>query len=127
MKCKACTLTAVALTVTMFATPALADIAFEDGATFHDNGSCHEHDGTAGIGTADGQCMTPADYDEIFSIENLNSVETLNPFDGDTSVAEAAGLTDDGPASVRELGAGLVDVPFTFVEHVAALHEPRMI
>jgi hypothetical protein len=95
-------------------------IDLEPGATF-DGGVCWEANGTEGMSMPDGQCMTPADYDAIFSFENLDSIPSLTP--GSTqSLAAEAGLVDDGPASERMLGEGLVTVPFTFRENVARGH-----
>jgi hypothetical protein len=80
----------------------------EEGATIFDNGSCVEADGTAGLGMADGSCVTPADYDEMFSYENLSKVPSLG--DPSRSIAETGDITvDSPPASVRPLGEGLID------------------
>lgn len=99
---------------------------YETGATF-DGGVCWEADGTEGLSTFDYQCMTPADYDEIFSYENLAATESVRPFDDGRSIADVYELVEDEtPASERELGAGLVDVPFTFAETVRSAHAPHM-
>lgn len=102
--------------ITIMASIALAvpvqAVELEPGATFLDGGRCVEADGTPGMSGVDGQCVTAADYDLLFSREALSKVETLNPFDGDTTVAEQAGIVDDIP-SERLLGIG-VTVPFTF-------------
>ncbi len=98
--------------------------ATEPGATF-DEGTCWEADGTQGAAMPDGQCVTPADYDAMFSVENLSTIPSItNP---DLAVAEEANLVDDGPASERVNGAGLVDEPESFVQYVARLHQPKAI
>lgn len=103
------------LTVGLTAAPALAD---EEGATF-DGGICWEADGTEGLTRYDGECVTPADYDEIFSFENLSN-EPSTVFDG-RSVAEVYGLTPNVRASERpRLFEG--DVEPTFAETVRILH-----
>ena len=100
--------TMTALLVTgLLAMPAAA-VAGEEGATFYEDGSCQEADGTPGTSTIDGECVTIADYDYLFSFENLDSIQSLT--DPTQSIAAEAGLTDaDNPASERILGAGLVE------------------
>jgi hypothetical protein len=101
-----------AILVALFATPATASIELEAGATFYDNGTCVEQNGAPGFGMPDGECITVADYDEMFSYENLSSIPSLtNP---SLSIAEEAELEPDVSASERLLGIGLVDEPFTF-------------
>jgi hypothetical protein len=127
---------AAALTVALTAAPAAADIELEAGATF-DGGICWEADGTEGIATFDGQCLTPADYDAIYSFENLSQLPTAQTCwpgtgcavgdAGVESIAESAGMTPaDDPASERPLGDGLVDEPFTFVEAVERAHAAHL-
>ncbi len=101
---------------------AYADIVYEEGATF-DGGLCWEADGTEGFTTPDGQCVTPADYAEMFSYENLSQIPSLtNP---ELSIAEEAGITPDSlPADERLLGVGLVERPATFRQLVAWAHQP---
>lgn len=101
---------------------AYGDVPLEEGALF-DGGICWEADGTEGISTAWGDCMTPADYSETFSFENLASIPSRsNP---EISIAEEAGLVRDGTeAADRELGAGVVAETFTFRAVVRAAHEP---
>ena len=98
-------------------------IATEPGATF-DGPTCWEADGTEGMSTYYGQCVTPADYDALFSYANLSTIPSAH--DPSTSIAEEAGLVDDGPASERILGVG-VAVPFTFAGDVHSLHWPKAI
>jgi len=83
------------LLLLMVAAPAGA-LELEPGATF-DGGICWEADGTEGLSAPDGQCITPADYDEMFSVENLSTV----PLHADptVTVADAYGVT--GQASER--------------------------
>lgn len=102
------------------ASPALADpIEFEAGAKFN-GGICWEADGTEGVTRYDGQCITPADYDVIFSFENLSAAPAL--LGNGRSVAEVYGITADSPkASVRERFFQGSPEP-TFVEYVALLH-----
>ena len=108
-------LAAIITTTLITAAPASA-VELEEGAVFYDNGRCVEADGTEGLSAGDGQCITPADYDELFSYENLAAIEALNPHDGSTTVAEVYNIDPELPASLRLLGVGLVEVPFTFVE-----------
>lgn len=109
---------AAALTVALGAAPAIAQ---EAGVTFFENGSCTEADGTPGMARFDGTCTTAAEYDELFSVENLSTVPSaLNP---DISIAEEAGLVDDGVvASEKPRGVGLVEEPITFAEDVERLY-----
>ena len=109
------------------------EIELEPGVTWnHDHGICVEDaTGEEGIITFDGQCMTPTDYDEIFSYENLDTIPdcpmektdcTLEEY---PSIAENYGVTpDDDPASDRPLGEGLVEpgTETSFKEKVAAVH-----
>lgn len=90
--------------------------ALEEGATFYDNGTCVEVDGTPGLSAGDGSCVTVADYDEMFSFENLSTVPSI--IDPSISIAEEAGLDPEVPASLRLLGRGLVEVPRTYRELV---------
>ena len=100
------TITAL-LVVGLLAVPAAAT-ASEEGATFYEDGSCQEQDGTPGTSMIDGACFTIADYDYLYSFEYLDSVQSLT--DPTQSIAAEAGLTDaDNPASERILGAGLVE------------------
>lgn len=113
--------TVVMVGVLLMPAAALADeIQLEAGATF-DGGICWEADGTEGLAAFDGQCVTPADYAEIYSFENLDA----HPSQGDPSVsiAEAAGITADSPpADERLLGVGLVEEPQTFRQIVVGAH-----
>lgn len=108
----------------------LFTIVLEEGATF-DDGICWEADGTEGISTFDGQCITPADYDVIFSYENLSSIPVGYQWDGTEyegmSVAEVYGieLVDD-PASDRPIGVGVSADLRTFKERVVGAHAPHM-
>ena len=103
-----------------------ATVELEEGATFFDDFTCVEADGTLGISTADGQCLTPADYDKIFSFENLSQIEIVTSPDTEIagqSIAEVYGITaDDDPASERPLGEGVTAEPFTFVDTVRYVH-----
>ncbi len=80
------------LLIIMIAVLSIAAVPLEDGAVFNGDGTCTEADGT--------QCVTPADYDVMFSYENLSSVLTQYPFDGDTTVAEQYNI-EPGIASER--------------------------
>lgn len=112
-----------------------ATVELEEGATF-DGGICWEADGTEGISMLDGDCMTPADYDAIYSYENLSQHPTItectpgNPectVENYSSIAEVHGLTpDEEPASDRPLGEGVSQDNRTFKERVAAAHSPHM-
>ena len=100
--------------------------ATEPGATFQ-NGICWEADGTEGFAMPDGECVTPADYDAMFSYEILaetpiGSQWDQTPYAGQ-SVAEVYDLAPEPVASERILGVG-VSEPFTFVEAVRAAHLP---
>ena len=109
------TIVVAASTVAMLATPAAAS---EPGATFYEDGSCNEADGTRGLSQPDGDCLTIADYDALFSFENLSTVPSA--IDPSVSIAAEAGLVnDDVPASQRELGDGVTPVPHRFVDHFA--------
>lgn len=93
-----------------------AEIVLEEGATFTEDGRCYEADGTPGMGAADGQCITEADYNELYSYENLAA--TPSAADPTQSIAERYGMVDDGvPAAERVLGGGLTE-PFTFAQLV---------
>jgi len=107
----------IIMLVLMLLTPALT----EPGVTY-DGGICWEADGTEGVTVVDGRCVTPADYDVMFSFKNLSTIPSIiNP---EISIAAEAGLVDDGEsASQRTLGEG-VTKPFTFVEYVTKLHGP---
>lgn len=99
------TITAL-LVVGLLAVPAAAT-ASEEGATFFEDGSCQEADGTPGTSMIDGKCLTIADYDYLYSFENLDTIQSLT--DPTQSIAAEAGITaEDNPASERILGAGLV-------------------
>ena len=112
MKKTAAALAAVALITSAYT------VDYEPGATFYEDGSCQEADGTPGQTQPDGQCLTIADYDEMFSYENLNTVPSIiNP---DLSIAEEAGLdpADVTPPSQRVLGNN-VSEPHRFVDYFA--------
>ena len=115
------TIVVAATAVAMLATPAAAsaDVDLEPGATFYEDGSCNEADGTPGQSMPDGQCFTIADYDETYSYENLSKFPSLSPL-YDT-LADEAGLEmgDDEPASERELGDGVTDRPHRFSDMFA--------
>lgn len=124
--------------VAISATAAFGEIELEEGATF-DGGICWEADGTEGISTFDGQCLTPADYDAIYSYENLSSIPAVEdcwpgtPCDVDTegvrSIAEVYDIQpDDDPASDRPIGTGLVEPgeERTFKQRVARAHAPHL-
>lgn len=94
----------IALTVAavlLVAVPAAAsELELEEGATFLEDGTCYEADGTYGLSSFDGQCVTPADYDLIFGFTNLHSIE--HPLHPGRSIADVHGITaDDPPASLR--------------------------
>lgn len=113
--------------------PAAAQIELEEGATF-DGGICWEADGTEGITTFDGQCMTPADYDEIYSFENLDSIPHCPQDNFDCTLEEEPSIAeyyeiappeiDPKPASERIIGEGVAAEPFTFKGYVHSLHAP---
>ena len=77
-------------------------------------GQCaDEVTGEPGLLMLTGECITPAEYDIIFSVEALAQVP--HPHYPGQSVAEVAGLIGDPtPASERLLGVGLVDQPASF-------------
>ena len=111
------TIATLALAGMMMFTPTL-----EDGATF-DGGLCWEADGTEGLSSADGQCVTAADYDAMFSYENLSTVPSSRWGDEGKSIAEVDGVVDDGVvASERPLGDGVTAKPFTFVGTLVYAH-----
>ena len=100
----------------LLATPALAD---EGEITFNGDGTCVEADGTLGLSTFDDLCITAADYDLIFGYENLSTIPShVFPT---RSVAEVYNIDSDVPASLRLLGIGVVDEPFTYWETVNGL------
>ena len=101
-------LVAAAATVALLATPAVAS------ADDISAGCTDEVTGEAGLLRYDGECVTPAEYDAIFSFENLDSIQSLT--DPTQSIAAEAGIVDDdAPASERPLGDGVTAEPFTFV------------
>jgi len=112
---------AIVIILVTIANPAQADeIVLEEGAIF-DGGICWEADGTEGIAALDGSCVTPADYDELFSYEALTAVEVHGP--DSRSVAEVYGITADSPAaSVRVRVFMGVSEP-TFAEYVTNAHQ----
>ena len=119
---------AIATATLVAPTAALADdvptiepvaITFEEGATFTDDGGCFEADGTFGISTAWGECVTPADYAERFSFEALSEVDSAT---GAGSVAEVYNLEPSTPANERLIGVGIIDNPFTFDEYVMVVN-----
>lgn len=102
---------------TLIATPAYADeVVLEEGAIFHQDGTCVEQDGAPGFGMPDGQCRTVADYDEMFGFANLSQIESRSPAFEGKSVAEVYNLKPDVLASERLLGEGLVEQPRSFSE-----------
>jgi len=82
-------------------------VELEAGVTFLDGGACVEADGTTGLSMADGQCITPADYDIMFSYENLD-IPTQDPFDGDQTVAEQYDIAPDVASTRPRLFMGEV-------------------
>ena len=100
---------------TLIAAPVHA-IEMEEGATFN-GGRCVEADGTPGLSSGTGECVTAADYDEAFSFENLSQTQTLTP-GSEMSIAEEAGLVDSGVASDRQLGDGVLAETRTFKERL---------
>ncbi len=103
-------LTTIIILMALTATPA---IAAEDLSI----GCADEITGEAGVMNGTGECVTPAEYDAKFSFDNLDSIVSLT--DPTQTIAREAGIVDV-KASVRELGIGLVDVPFTFTQIVGA-------
>ena len=96
--------------VMLLAAPAAAT---EEGAIFNEeDGTCVEAGGAPGLSTFDGQCVTEADYDIIFGYENLASVSSL--VDPSRSVVEVRHIDSVIPASLRLVGVGVLDEPFTF-------------
>ncbi len=90
--------------------------AVEPGATFNGDGTCMQ-DGEPGLSMADGQCVTAADYDAMFSYEALTQVESLIPAYTGRSVADVYLIDPVIPASLRMLGVG-VGERCTFLELV---------
>lgn len=106
--------------------PALGEVDLEPGATF-DGGICWEADGTEGISAFDGQCVTPADYDAIFSYENLSQTESSRSGDEGKSIAEVYEMVpEDDPASDRPIGVGVSSDMRTFKERVVSAHAPHV-
>jgi hypothetical protein len=107
-------LIAAAIVAAAFLNPAAAFA--ETGATHYEDGSCQEADGTPGQSMPDGSCVTIADYDQMFSYENLSTVPSaINP---DLSIAEEAGMVPDTvPPSQRDLGGGVTAEPHRFVDY----------
>ena len=113
------TILTIAILLLAAAPAAAGEIVLEPGATF-DGGVCWEADGTEGISSFDGQCVTPADYDILFSYEALAAAPS--GIEG-VSVAEAYGVTADAaPASERRLVFQGVDYG-TFASYVTAAHQ----
>ena len=110
---------AATLLAAMFASPASATIATEPGATF-DGGICWEADGTEGIAAIDGSCVTPADYDAIFSYQALAATPNHGP--SGLTVAEAYSITPDSPKASERPRSFMGTAEPTFVEYVALLH-----
>ena len=95
------------------------DIVLEPGATF-DGGICWEADGTEGVSMLDGSCMTPADYDRLYSYDNLAT--TFDLYTGE-SIADLYGITPDAaPASVRPIVFMGVNYG-TFATYVTNAHQ----
>ena len=110
--------TMIVIAMLLIAAPAMAT---ETGVTFNDDGTCTEADGTAGLGMMTGDCITPADYDLLFSYENLEA--TPSQISGsDQSIAAEAGIVDDTP-SERPVGEGLIEEGWTFAERVQWWHD----
>lgn len=99
-------------------------VELEPGATFHNDGSCTDADGSPGLSTAWGECVTTADYDARFSVDNLDTVASV--IDSSTqSIAAEAGLVDTGtPASERPRELAGVTYP-TFADVVLELGRNR--
>ncbi len=89
------TLVLLALSAPAYAIDHTQPVVIEAGATFLDGGVCVEADGTTGLSQADGQCVTPGDYDIMFSYNVLSQTPTFDPFDGDQTVAEAYDIQPD--------------------------------
>ena len=103
------TITALTATALLMAPAAAQAVDMEPGATFYEDGTCNEADGTPGMSQPDGQCVTIEDYDYLFSYENLDATPSAIP-GADQSIAAEAGLVNDGtPASERPLGEGLIE------------------
>ena len=96
----------------------VVEIVLEDGATF-DGGVCWESDGTAGIAMLDGSCVTPADYDELYSYETLE--DTASRTQPTLSVAAEAGVDPEPRASVRPRFFGGVEYP-SYAVYVTDAH-----
>jgi len=117
---QATTITAIIVftAIAVVAAPVSA-VELEPGATFNGDGTCMQ-DGEAGLSMADGQCVTAADYDILFSYDSLSEVESQIPAYAGRSVADVYLIDPVVPASLRMLGIGLVE-PFTFIELVNGL------
>ncbi len=89
------TLVLLALAAPVQAIDHTQPVVIEEGATFLDGGVCVEADGTTGLSQADGQCVTPSDYDIMFSYDVLSQTPTFDPFDGDQTVAEQYDIQPD--------------------------------
>jgi hypothetical protein len=103
------TLITAAIMVALLATPA---IALEEGVTAHGDGTCTEADGSKGLTQGDGECITAADYDVMFGIENLSTIPSL--IDPSLSVTDVWDLDPTIKPTDRVLGVGLVDVLATY-------------
>lgn len=114
------TMVTIVVLILLVAAPAAAT-ELEPGATFFDDHTCVEADGTPGLGTGDGQCITTADYDALYSYDNLASTPSIFPGQGHRSVAEVYDVKND-VASDRLLGEGFVKSPRTFKEIIGWWH-----
>lgn len=105
--------TIIAIAALSVPTAALAETTEDISASCID-----EVTGEAGLRQWDGDCITPAEYDAIFSPEALAEVESFSPeFE---TVAETLTVEEQAvPASERTLGRGVSSEPFTFKGLVA--------
>jgi len=111
------TITITIIILILTATPVAA---LEDGATYYDNGTCIEADGTPGLTAIDGECVTTDDYNELFGYDNLAA--TPDPLDPSRSIADTAGIVDDGrPAAERRMVFQGVDYG-TYTDAVRLAH-----
>lgn len=100
---------------TIAALAAVATLAIAPAAQA--TGTCaDEITGEPGLQNGTGECITPAEYDALFSFENLSTIPSVT--DPSKSIAEEAGLVADDVPSDRQLGVGLVEVTRTFREMV---------
>jgi hypothetical protein len=89
----------------------------EPGATDLDGGTtgeqaCQEADGTIGVWTMDGSCVTPADYAELFSLQALTEAGVVSEVTNDegtvtATLAHSTAHRQTFPADARQRSVAL--------------------